>query len=55
MDVEDGGHCYGLVLNYMGLQIMVGLGAAYRRGAGDATFVAGRRNASGASPVLDPK
>jgi ElaB/YqjD/DUF883 family membrane-anchored ribosome-binding protein len=47
VDVEDGGHCYGLVLNYMGW-----LGAAYRRGAGDATFVAARRNASPASPVL---
>jgi ElaB/YqjD/DUF883 family membrane-anchored ribosome-binding protein len=35
VDVDDGGHCYGLVLNYMEVA-----GAAYRRGARGATFVA---------------
>ncbi|MDT9597627.1 hypothetical protein [Sphingosinicella rhizophila] len=35
MDVDDGSHCYGLVMSYDGVAP-----AAYRRGAGDATFVA---------------
>jgi hypothetical protein len=50
MDVEDGGHCYGLVLNYMGL------GEARLIGAARATQLSSRAAEREAGlAVLDAK